>query len=196
MILDVLNVNDPPEINYYIKRQYFIINRDNLIKIPSDCIIDPDLGDSLIYTLSLENNSALPGWLNFDPVTLNLTGNPPNNAVGIYSLKLTAADRNKSKQWIVFELEVTLPTATSTDLENQKFTVNPNPAETYIWVNVPFGKDVGQISITNLEGQILKTFVRSAGNQFKIPLTEMRQGVYFITLRQGVHMQAVKFIKK
>ena len=92
VFITVINKNDPPVINRFIEKQTFNSKQENRIQLPVDCIIDPDANDTLSYTLSMDNNSALPDWLNFDPLTLTLTGNPAEVDIGQYGLKLTATE--------------------------------------------------------------------------------------------------------
>jgi VCBS repeat-containing protein len=53
---------------------------------------DLDTSDTLIYTATLSDNSALPGWLNFDDSTRTFSGIPANPDVGAIDIKITADD--------------------------------------------------------------------------------------------------------
>ena len=55
---------------------------------------DPDIGDTLTYTATLSDDSALPGWLSFDPLTRTFSGTPTNGDVGTITIKVTAADND------------------------------------------------------------------------------------------------------
>lgn len=52
---------------------------------------DPD-GDTLSYTATLDNGDPLPAWLSFDPATRTFSGTPANEHVGVFSVKVRAAD--------------------------------------------------------------------------------------------------------
>ncbi|AKF47433.1 M10 family metallopeptidase C-terminal domain-containing protein [Pseudomonas fragariae (ex Marin et al. 2024)] len=52
---------------------------------------DPD-SDTLTYSATLADNSALPEWLKFDSKTLTFSGTPGGTASGLYSVLLTASD--------------------------------------------------------------------------------------------------------
>ncbi|WP_024695869.1 glycosyl hydrolase family 28-related protein [Pseudomonas syringae] len=52
---------------------------------------DPD-SDTLTYSATLADNSALPDWLKFDSKTLTFSGTPGGTAAGLYSVLLTASD--------------------------------------------------------------------------------------------------------
>ena len=53
---------------------------------------DPDPGQSITYTATLENGGALPGWLHFDAATRTFSGTPTRTDVGAISIAVTAAD--------------------------------------------------------------------------------------------------------
>ncbi|WP_162559093.1 cadherin domain-containing protein [Sphingorhabdus sp. EL138] len=65
--------------------------------IPETAFIDLDLGDALVFTASLSDDSAIPAWLNFNVTTQTFTGTPPLSAVGsVLEVKVTATDQGYS----------------------------------------------------------------------------------------------------
>lgn len=58
----------------------------------ADAFVDVDAGDTLTYSATLANGSALPGWLTFDPTTRTFSGTPTDDAVGMWSIKVIAQD--------------------------------------------------------------------------------------------------------
>lgn len=194
--ISVINVNDPPEINSFMSHQEFITNQENVIQLPLDLIVDPDAGDELTFSLSMDNNSLLPEWIQFDPVKLTVSGNPPGDAWGEISLRLSATDKLKQKQWIVFKLSVSFPTALPGFESVQKFSVFPNPVQDFLFLNIPEGNEDAQISISNASGQIIKTLVFGAGSQNKISFSENKPGLYLVKFRQGNEEQQEKIIKQ
>ncbi len=65
--------------------------------IPETAFIDLDLGDALVFTASLSDDSAIPTWLNFNATTQTFTGTPPLSAVGsVLEVKVTATDQGYS----------------------------------------------------------------------------------------------------
>jgi len=196
VVFTVINVNDPPEINYFMENQFFHSNRENEIQLPVDCFTDPDIGDVLTFVLATENNSALPYWLNFDPKTFVISGVPPKGTEENFNLKLTATDKGKLKEWIVFKLVVSIPTAVNDRRkDNHIFRCFPNPVKDKLQINVPQGDQEAQIRIANMDGQIIKNMVLSAGSQIMFPF-EGASGLYFIHFRQGEHQQIEKIIKQ
>lgn len=195
VFISVLNVNDPPEITQYPETQSFYTGKDNSVTLPLNSITDPDVGDKLTFKLSTENNSALPVWLSFDPASLTLTGNPPGDERGIYNLKLTATDQGRLKEWLVFSLEVVFPTAIKEPIKSVDFSMFPNPVKDVLCFDVRDGNSEMTISVSNIVGQIIKTWQISDGMTNKVSMNGIEPGIYFVKLQQG-KMQLVKKIVK
>jgi len=62
-------------------------------------------GDTINYTATLDDNSALPGWLTFDGPTRTFSGTPTGGDVGTLHVKVTATDPDGSASDI-FDLTV------------------------------------------------------------------------------------------
>ena len=94
-VIGVLNVNEAPLVNTNFEPQ--LVNEDSPLSftIPDSVFLDPESG-SLTFTASLEDGSALPEWLTFDPETKQFSGTPRNNDVGTYSIKVTVSDGDYS----------------------------------------------------------------------------------------------------
>ena len=67
---------------------------------------DVDPWDDLIYEATLEDESPLPTWLNFDSSTRNFSGTPANDDIGILSIKIIATDASLSSISDVFALTI------------------------------------------------------------------------------------------
>ena len=59
--------------------------------IPSAIFVNPNQGP-LFYGMKQANGAALPGWLNFNNTTLQLSGAPNSSAVGLYEFNVLADD--------------------------------------------------------------------------------------------------------
>ena len=59
--------------------------------VPSNTFSDED-GDTLTYSATLEDGTALPSWLTFDAATQTFSGTPLNDNVGTISVTVTASD--------------------------------------------------------------------------------------------------------
>ncbi|OED41007.1 hypothetical protein ACH42_15130 [Endozoicomonas sp. (ex Bugula neritina AB1)] len=89
--IGVVNVNDNPEVLSGIENQSAIEESVFSFQIPNDAFTDPD-GDSLTYSASLSDGSALPDWLNFDSGTATFSGTPDDPDLGTLSVNVTASD--------------------------------------------------------------------------------------------------------
>ena len=192
--LSVLNVNDPPEINVFPGSYLFLTNVEKSVELPKNCIADPDIDDKLTFRLSLENNSALPDWLSFNTETMTLMGNPPKDQVGVYNLKLTATDKGKLKEWVVFGIEVAIPTAVlNSNLAEYK--VYPNPFSKQIYIDIPEGEDA-ILGVYTILGQQVKELILSPGLKQSITLENILPGVYYFEIKQGEERFINKVIKQ
>ncbi|MCA1759862.1 MAG: putative Ig domain-containing protein [Bacteroidales bacterium] len=191
----VINVNDPPEINKYIANQLFHSNSYNEIQLPIDCIVDKDKGDELTFNLTTDNNSAMPEWLDFNQETLIISGHPPQGIYAAYNLKLTATDGGGLKEFLLFRLEVSFPTAIDDQTKSIGFRVFPNPVQSSLYIDVPVGEDA-RVSISNLAGQTVKTFHLSPGLAREIPMNGIESGIYIVRFRQGEIEKIQKIIKQ
>jgi Ca2+-binding RTX toxin-like protein len=106
--LTVNNVNDAPVVMAAIPDQS--TNEDAPFGFILDGAIfgDDDFihGDSLILSATLADDSALPNWLVFDAATGTFGGVPANADVGVYDLRVTAADESGATASTVFTLTV------------------------------------------------------------------------------------------
>ncbi len=83
---------------------------------------DPD-GDTLTYTATQGDDSALPGWLSFDADTRTFSGTPQAANVGTVSVKVTATDGTNSVS-DTFDIAVTAAPTVANAIPDQTATVN------------------------------------------------------------------------
>ena len=76
-----------------------------MFSIPDDCFFDPDPGDTLDYSASLEDGAGLPDWVRFDVYNQTFTVRPPGDSSGKLNLKLIATDFEGLNASGVFMLE-------------------------------------------------------------------------------------------
>ncbi len=84
--------------------------------IPGNAIEDADQGDTLSFTLQMQDGSALPSWLNFDAKTMTVSGNSAPS--GDYAFKLVATDTANKSAFVSLTLNVadpSIPAITGTD---------------------------------------------------------------------------------
>jgi len=99
-------VNDAPTLLNAIADQ--TTNEDQLFnfQIPNNTFTDVDAGDVLSYWATLENGTALPSWLTFNPTTRTFSGTPTNDNVGNLNIKAIATDKAGVTVSDVFTLTV------------------------------------------------------------------------------------------
>jgi Ca2+-binding RTX toxin-like protein len=65
--------------------------------VPAGTFMDPDPADTLTYSATLTDGSALPAWLGFDAGTRTFSGTRPVDDLTVHSIRVTATDpTNKS----------------------------------------------------------------------------------------------------
>ena len=74
--------------------------------VSDDTFFDPDIGDTLSYSVMLEDGSPLPGWLNFNPETRIFSAVPGLDDAGTLSLMVTAIDKEGLSSSNAFKLNV------------------------------------------------------------------------------------------
>jgi hypothetical protein len=196
VVLMVLDINDSPEINYFIDNQIFTTNTDNIFIIPEDCIKDPDIGDKLNYLVTMSNNSIMPSWLLFDAATCTLKGNPPKDAWGTYQLKVTATDQKLSKEWMIFSLNVSFPTIAINIEDSDSFKVFPNPVHNILNLKLPGSVGKNLVQILDLQGNIIQETSFSEGDAQSLFLGNLIPGAYFISSSNGKTRYVNKIIKE
>ena len=88
----VANTNDAPTVPKPIADQNATEDAAFSFTVPVNTFNDVDAGDSLTYTATKSDGSALPGWLSFNAGTRTFSGTPLNGDVGSITVKMTATD--------------------------------------------------------------------------------------------------------
>ena len=99
-------VNNAPTVATMIPDQTATSGRALDYTFPADTFTDAD-GDTLTYTATLADDSALPSWLSFAPATRTFSGTP--TAVETVSVKVTASDGNGGSVSDTFDIVVSAP---------------------------------------------------------------------------------------
>ncbi|MFH1020858.1 MAG: putative Ig domain-containing protein, partial [Pseudomonadota bacterium] len=71
-----------------------------------DAFTDVDTEDSLTYSASLADASALPSWLSFAAETRTFSGTPVSTSAGLWNVRVTATDRDGASVGEDFVLDV------------------------------------------------------------------------------------------
>ncbi|MGH1463159.1 MAG: LamG-like jellyroll fold domain-containing protein, partial [Neptuniibacter sp.] len=86
-----LDDNSAPEVIQPLDNETYILGEVFSYSIPSDVIIDPD-GDSLTYSVKLDNGNDLPNWMYFNPATMTINGIAEIDELSSFDLEFTASD--------------------------------------------------------------------------------------------------------
>ena len=107
--------------------------------IPSNTFSDED-GDTLTYSVTLSDGSALPSWLTFDATTQTFSGTPSNDDVGSLDIKVSVSDGTLSTS-DTFTVTVVNTNDTPTALTLSASAVDENVT----------GGEVGELATTDVD---------------------------------------------
>jgi len=102
----VANTNDAPTLANAISDQNATEDAAFSFTVPMDTYADVDTGDTLTYSATLADDSALPGWLTFNAAARTFSGTPANEDVGTLGVKVAATDGASASVSDVFDLTV------------------------------------------------------------------------------------------
>ncbi len=88
----ITGIEDAPTVDNAIGDQAAIANAAFSFTVATNAFGDVDTSDTLTYTATLADNSALPAWLTFNPGTLNFSGTPASANLGPIDVKVSADD--------------------------------------------------------------------------------------------------------
>lgn len=94
LTLNVINVNDAPQIGAAIANHTSESGKPLQYRLPANAFKDIDKGDVLTLSAKLENGQPLPSWLSFDEKTGQFSGTPPSSrTANNYRIAVTATDK-------------------------------------------------------------------------------------------------------
>jgi hypothetical protein len=103
----ITDANEAPTVANAIPYQTIAEDSALSFQFSSDVFADVDADDSLTYTATLSDGSALPSWLTFDAGTRTFSGTPLNEDVGDINVKVTATDRDSVSVTDTFKITIT-----------------------------------------------------------------------------------------
>ena len=114
---------------------------------PAATFTDAD-SDTLTYTATKSDNSALPAWLSFTAATRAFSGTPQAADVETVSVKVTASDGNSGSVSDTFDIVVSLPGDTTAprvaSIVRETPTSSPTNADSLTW-RVTFSEAVSNV---------------------------------------------------
>ena len=147
-------VNDAPVVANPIPDQTRPVGAALSYTVPANAFSDVD-NNTLTYSATLADGSALPSWLAFNTATRVLSGTPALSAVGTASLRVTASDGAGGTVSDVFNLtvspDVTAPTVTRLvdDVQGSVIRSTLNIAYTWTFSEPVTGVEVADFAVTN-----------------------------------------------
>ncbi|MDQ1919813.1 calcium-binding protein [Massilia pseudoviolaceinigra] len=91
-VIDRANHNSPPTVKSYLPTLQAKANALFSYTVPVDTVTDPDVWDTVTYSVKMAGGAALPAWLTFDPVTRVLSGTPAAGNIGTLQFQLWGTD--------------------------------------------------------------------------------------------------------
>ena len=159
--LTVTGSNDGPTVETALADQTATEDAAFNYTVPADSFADLDASDTLAYTATLADGSALPGWLSFDAATRTFSGTPDNGDIGSIDVRVTATDDHGASIDDVFQLTTANTNDAPDDLSLSNASVNENVAT---------GTVVGTVTGTDADAGDTLTYslVDDAGGRFAI----------------------------
>src|SRR5262245_30481312 len=74
--------------------------------LPTGTFTDPDVGDTLVYSATLADGTALPAWLALDAQTGTFSGTPGTADIGRLSVLVQATDSQGAFATSAFQIDV------------------------------------------------------------------------------------------
>ena len=91
-VVDRANNNHSPTVNTFLPTLSAKAGSAFSYTVALNTITDPDVWDSITYRISMQDGSAVPAWLSFDPVTRTMSGTPGTGNVGSLQFVLWGTD--------------------------------------------------------------------------------------------------------
>ena len=109
----ITSTNTAPTVANAISNQTATVGTVFNYAFPANTFADTDVGDTLTYTATQSNNSALPAWLSFAAATRTFSGTPQVADVGTVSVTVTASDGNGGSVSDTFDIVVSAAATTN-----------------------------------------------------------------------------------
>ncbi|ETR64931.1 MAG: hypothetical protein OMM_15097, partial [Candidatus Magnetoglobus multicellularis str. Araruama] len=90
--ISITPVNDAPILENPILNQMTLSENPFTYTIAENTFNNVDPGDTLSYTVSMADGSALSAWFTFEPSTRTFSGTPTISDVGMITIMVTATD--------------------------------------------------------------------------------------------------------
>ena len=143
MTITVTAVNDAPTVATVIPDQSATAGTAFSYAFPANTFSDADTSDTLTYTATKTDDTALPTWLSFAASTRTFSGTPQAADTGTVSVKVTASDGNGGS--VSDEFDIIVSAAANTPAVGTPTITTPNVFR----VPAVLGVDLSGITDTN-----------------------------------------------
>ena len=106
LAITVHPVNDAPVAGGAVASQTGREGTPFSLGLNAGLFTDADVGNSLTYTATLGNGSALPPWLAFEATNRRFSGTPGSNDSGLHTVRVTATDQSGASASVAFTLGI------------------------------------------------------------------------------------------
>ncbi len=114
LTVTVHGANDAPVLAAQTANQNAVVGSAFSLVLPAGTFTDVDTGDTLTYSATLADGSALPSWLTFNPTTRTFSGTPAAANVGTLNIRATATDLGALAASETFTITVGAPSTPPT----------------------------------------------------------------------------------
>jgi VCBS repeat-containing protein len=161
LTITVHGANDAPVLAAQTANQNAVVGSAFSLTLPAGTFTDVDTGDTLTYTATQSNGSALPAWLTFNGTTRTFSGTPAAGNVGTVAVRVAATDLGGLAASETFNIAVSTTPTTPTTVS--VFSASATPAQT----NLNDGQqlELGMKFTSSAAGQVTALkFYRSPGD--------------------------------
>lgn len=113
LTITVHGANDAPVLAIQTANQSATVGSAFSLTLPAGTFTDVDSGDSLTYSATAADGSALPAWLTFNASTRTFSGTPTSADVGTLGAKVSAADLGSLSASETFNVVVSTASSTA-----------------------------------------------------------------------------------
>ena len=107
LTVSIHGANDAPVLAVQTGSQNAIVGSAFSLVLPAGTFTDVDAGDTLTYTATAADGSALPAWLTFNAATRTFSGTPTAGDVGTLGVKVSVTDLGSLAASETFNIVVT-----------------------------------------------------------------------------------------
>ncbi len=106
--------NDAPSVTHLADQ---VVGAGQAVGFTLGAVFSDPEGDTITYSATLADGTALPSWLSFDPATRNFSGNPPAGTPSL-DIRVSGTDSNGASSHTTFSLILADATLASSAANN------------------------------------------------------------------------------